>query len=265
MSPIRVLREAASLGLSSIEAGPDGFLPSDPGQARDLLAEYGLRLLGGFVPAILHRPELRQKELRTIARRAQEIAAAGGEVLVLAAATGLQDYEQRVETTQAEWTQLFETLKAAEDISARHGLVATLHPHHGTLIDRHQRMLRFLEGCETALCLDTGHLLLGGSVPAEIVRVAAPRICHVHLKDVDRQLARQVAANGLGYVQAVRYGLYRPLGEGDAQIGKVVDGLRQVGYKGFYVLEQDTALDSEPPEGEGPVTDVRKSLEFLNA
>jgi inosose dehydratase len=30
MSAERVLGEAASLGLSAIEAGPEGFLPSDP-------------------------------------------------------------------------------------------------------------------------------------------------------------------------------------------------------------------------------------------
>jgi len=265
LSPIRVLLEAASLGLSRIEAGPEGFLPSDPGKVRELLAEYGLRLVGGFVAAILHRRELRDRELNTIERRAREIAAAGGEVLVLAAAAGAEGYDQRVEVPQANWTQLFETVKAADEISAHHGLAAALHPHHGTLIDRHERVLRFLDGCETALCLDTGHLLIGGSVPADIVRVAATRIRHVHLKDVDGELARQLGESGLGYVQAVRQGLYRPLGEGDAQIRLVVDGLRQAGYTGWSVLEQDTVLESEPPEGEGPVNDIRRSLEFLNA
>lgn len=263
LSPMRVLREAATLGLSSIEAGPEGFLPSDPGKAHELLAEHGLRLAGGFVAATLHRRELRDRELSTIERRAREIAAIGGELLVLAAATGADGYDHGVEVTETDWTELFETLRAAETICGRHGLVATFHPHYGTLIDRHQRVLRVLDGCEIGLCLDTGHLLIGGSVPSEIVRVAQGRIRHVHLKDVDRKLARQIGRNGLGYVEAVRRGLYRPLGEGDVQIRNVVDGLQQSGYKGWYVLEQDTILDSEPPEGEGPVNDVRSSLEFL--
>ncbi len=44
--------------------------------------------------------------------------------------------------------------------------------------------------------------------------------------------------------------MFRPLGEGDADIGRE-------GYRGWYVLEV------EPEEGEGPVTDIRKSLDFL--
>ena len=29
------------------------------------------------------------------------------------------------------------------------------------------------------------------------------------------------------------------------------------------MLEQDTVVETEPPEGEGPVNDIRKSLRFL--
>jgi L-ribulose-5-phosphate 3-epimerase len=36
-----------------------------------------------------------------------------------------------------------------------------------------------------------------------------------------------------------------------------------IGYRGWYVLEQDTVVETEPDEGEGPVADVRKSLEYL--
>ena len=39
--------------------------------------------------------------------------------------------------------------------------------------------------------------------------------------------------------------------------------LEASGYGGWYVLEQDAVVEAEPPEGEGPVDDVRKSLRFL--
>jgi sugar phosphate isomerase/epimerase len=42
----RVLDEAASLGLSAIEAGPEGFLPSDPADALRVLGEHDLSLVG---------------------------------------------------------------------------------------------------------------------------------------------------------------------------------------------------------------------------
>jgi len=37
-----------------------------------------------------------------------------------------------------------------------------------------------------------------------------------------------------------------------------------VGYERWLVLEQDTAITGpEPPDGDGPVLDVRRSIEYL--
>jgi inosose dehydratase len=46
-------------------------------------------------------------------------------------------------------------------------------------------------------------------------------------------------------------------------VGEVVGRLEASGYRGWYVLEQDTVVEVEPEEGEGPVTDVRRSLAYL--
>ena len=66
----RVLREAAALGLAAMEAGPEGFLPQDPAEVSDLLAGYGLSLVGGFVPAVLHDAGSREAQLALVERRA---------------------------------------------------------------------------------------------------------------------------------------------------------------------------------------------------
>ena len=42
MSVDRVLREAASVGLDAMEAGPEGFLPQDPDEMSRALAKHGL-------------------------------------------------------------------------------------------------------------------------------------------------------------------------------------------------------------------------------
>ncbi len=44
MSSERVLTEMRALGIRATEAGPDGFLPHDPGELAGLLAAYGLPL-----------------------------------------------------------------------------------------------------------------------------------------------------------------------------------------------------------------------------
>src|SRR5439155_2884831 len=52
----RVLDDARALGFTATEAGPPGFLPSDPAAAKALLASRGIRLVGGFVTGVLHVP-----------------------------------------------------------------------------------------------------------------------------------------------------------------------------------------------------------------
>ncbi len=64
----RVLGEAASLGLSAIEAEPEGFLPSDPADALRVLGEHDLSLVGRFVLVVLHRAERRGSELAAVER-----------------------------------------------------------------------------------------------------------------------------------------------------------------------------------------------------
>jgi inosose dehydratase len=261
----RVLREAASLGLAAVEAGPEDLLPRDPTEVSEMLAKYELSLVGGFVPAVLHEPDLRERELSLVERRARFFGAAGADVLVLAAITSTRPFEQTAELDDAAWRALSECLSAVEEICARHGVTPTLHHHFGTVIERDDQLRRFLEGSEVGLCLDTGHLVIGGSDPVEIAELAGDRVTHVHLKDVNVEVAERLAMRELSFKEAAQRGAFRPLGDGDVDVGAVIDRLESAGYGGWYVLEQDSVVETEPPEGEGPVENVRKSLKFLEA
>lgn len=88
----------------------------------------------------------------------------------------------------------------------------------------------------------------------------------MHLKDVDTSVAARLRSGELDLISAVQAGIFQPLGAGDVQVGEVVLTLEHAGYGGWYVLEQDTAIvGAVPPPGEGPVDDVRRSVEFLQA
>jgi hypothetical protein len=58
-----------------------------------------------------------------------------------------------------------------------------------------------LDGSSISLCLDTGHLLIGGTDPAALARQAPARIAHLHLKDVDSTLAAKVRSGRLTYTE----------------------------------------------------------------
>jgi inosose dehydratase len=123
---------------------------------------------------------------------------------------------------------------------------------------------RVLEDSGIALCLDTGHLLIGGTDPAELTRQAPDRIAHTHLKDVDNTTAEKVRSGRLTYTEAVAQGMYRPLGTGDVDVAAILNTLQASGYTGWYTLEQDTIL-TEEPQGEGPVHDVRISADYVRS
>lgn len=259
MAPQRVLEEMAAAGLAATEFGPDGFLPQDPDARAELLAGHGLAAVGGFVPVVLHDPG--RDPLPEVRRALAGFGSA--RTLVLAAATGSDGYDARPELDDREWDALLANLDRIAAHAGAEGITATLHPHIGTMVEGPDEVERVLTGSSVPLCLDTGHLLAGGNDPVALARRAADRIAHVHLKDVDAALAARVRAGDVTYTDAVRTGLYQPLGRGDVDISAITTALDAAGYTGWYVLEQDTVLDSEPALGAGPLADVVASLAHL--
>ncbi len=258
----RVLDDAKRLGFRAIEAGPPGFLPSDPGDAARALDSRGLRCVGGFVTAVLHDRSRRDAELASVERQARSLRALGAEVLVLAAATGQEGYEERTELTADEWTALFEMLPFVEAIAGSAQLETVVHPHVGTVIEQPSDIARVLARSGVALCLDTGHVFVGGGDPAAIARSAGRRVRHVHLKDADAALSDAVRERRVSYAAAVQQGLFRPLGDGAARISDVLTELRSNGYAGWYVLEQDVALKDAKAD---PLPAIERSLTFVSA
>ena len=261
LPPGRVLDEMRALGITATEAGPEGFLPDDPQAAAALVETFGLRLVGGFVPAVLHRPG----GLEAVERAATLFAAARADVVVVSAIGAQDGYDARPELTEAEWDRLLSSLDEARRLCADHDLACALHPHVGTVVERRAEVERILEGSDVGLCLDTGHLLAGGSDPVQLAADAGDRISHVHLKDVDDDLLGRLLDGQIEYSAAVREGLYRPLGEGAVDVAGLVGLLTARGYDGWFVLEQDVMLDALPDDGAGPARDVAASLENLRA
>ena len=262
LAPERVLADAQRLGFRAMEAGPPGFLPGDALAAARALDGHGLRCIGGFVTAVLHDRARRDAELAAVERQAEWLRRAGAEVFVLAAATGREGYEDRLELTDVEWTTLFETLPLVEAIASAKRLDTVVHPHVGTVIEQPQDIERLLARSHVRLCLDTGHVFVGGGDPPAVARAAGRRVRHVHLKDADATLGAAVRERRLSYAAAVQQGLFRPLGDGDARISDVLTELRSVGYDGWYVLEQDVALKDANAD---PLPSIERSLTFVSA
>ena len=262
--PETVLTQMREVGLRATEFGPEEFLPAVPRERAALLSAHGLAAVGQFVPVVLHQAG--HDPLPEVDRAMDALVEADASTVVLAAATGADGYDARPVLDRDGWNVLLHNLDRLDEAAAARGLRATLHPHVGTMVETGEETDRVLDGSGVALCLDTGHLLIGGGDPVGVARRAPTRVGHVHLKDVATEVADQVRSAGLSYTDGVRVGMYQPLGAGDVDVAAIVTALEHSGYAGWYVLEQDTILDADPAVNastRAPLDDIRASIDHL--
>ena len=256
----RVLTEMRDLGLTATEFGPDGFLPDAPEEKAAFLREYDLAAVGGFVPVVLFDAD--HDPLPEVDRFIDGCIASGAGVVVLAAATGQDGYDDRPVLDDVQWKTLTTNLDRIAEHAQSRGVVAVLHPHMGTIVENADDVQKVLDGSGIGLCIDTGHLAAAGADPVAITLANLDRVGHVHLKDVDAASAARVVAGEVTFSDAVRDGMWRVLGTGSVDVAAMVQALESHGYTGWYVLEQDLMLQGEP-DGEGPAADVRRCYDYV--
>ncbi|WP_237225147.1 TIM barrel protein [Rothia nasisuis] len=262
MDPARVLTEMKELGFIATEFGPEGFLPNNPSEKSQVLEKYGMKAIAGFVPVVLHDAE--DDPISTIERELEGFVAAGADIMVLAAATGINGYDSpRPVLNPEQWQTMYTNLKRIEAAAAAVGISIALHPHAGTMVEQEEDLKKILENTSISICFDTGHMFIGGIDPVKFATHYADRVSHVHLKDVRLDLARKVRSGEITYYEGVVSGMYTPLGQGDIDIASIIKSLKLSGYQGWFVLEQDKVVDADPAPGKGPLFDAQLSLEFL--
>ena len=184
---------------------------------------------------------------------------------MLAAATGLRGYDARPALTDARLA----TLLANLDRIAAHAADAACSPPCTRTSAPWSRGRRRSTGCSP------GRSSRSASTPGTCSSAAPTRWnWRVRPRTGSRTSTSRTSTPAwpagcgpatLTYTEAVRQGVYRPLGDGDVDIPAIVAVLTAAGYDGWYVLEQDTILAAEPPPGAGPVEDVCASVAFLEA
>lgn len=261
----QVLSEMASLGFTHTELGSIGFLPTDPAELRAVLGGHGLGLLGGFVPLVLHDPARRSQTRAAIGDAAALIAGGGGRFFVTCPVSDYDRWE-RPGLDDGQWNAIWRFVAEIDETVAAYGLTQAVHPHVGSLIELDSETRRLLDATDASLVLDTAHLCLGGSDPLAIAEQCPERIGLVHLKDVDLSVAGRLTGQEMTFMEAVRRGLFPPLGRGGAPIAEIVALLEQSGRDLWYVLEQDAVITEDNPSGRaGPKLGVAASIDFLQS
>lgn len=249
----QVLDDIERSGVGALELGPVGYLPEDPVVLAEALRSRALTAVGSFVFEDFHDPTQGRRIAAVTIRACRAIAAAGGSVLVIidrpgptrAATAGRPDDAARLRGLA--WRGMLDRFEATASVARDHGLSPVVHPHAGTFVEFEDEIERLLDATSLDLCLDTGHAAYAGMDPAAALRAYAPRIAHVHLKDVSANVLRDVRARRRGFWQAIERGVFCPLGDGAVALPDVIAALAESGYDGFATIEQDRVAGSGSP------------------
>jgi inosose dehydratase len=266
----KVLDEITEAGYAGTELGPYGYFPTEPYQLKSELSARGLELVASFVPIPLAHPDRHDVAYQEAMKVAQLLAQTSARLIVLAdemsqarmAVSGRVD-ESLDGMSDSQWEGAAQILRSIAESCRELGLSAVFHHHAGTFVETPKEVARLCGSIEAdllGLCLDTGHYFFGGGDPVEAVRLYGARIRHLHLKDVQLPILESARRDGIGFLEAVRRGVFCELGAGAVDLNKVIQDLTAAGYSEWAIVEQDVDTRNEDVK---PFESALRSRQYL--
>lgn len=166
--------------------------------------------------------------------------------------------------SEQEWQNIFQGYNKLAELAAEKGMKVSLHHHMGTGIQTPEEVERFMNGTaeDVYLLFDTGHIYYSEgdqkSVDSMIERYI-DRICHIHLKDVRRDVVDRVKEERLSFLDGVKLGTFTVLGDGVINFDNVFKVIAESDYKGWIVVEAE-----QDPAIANPFEYALKSRKFIN-
>jgi inosose dehydratase len=273
--PDLMVGAVAAAGYEGIDLGPYGFL----GKGEELvrrLAEHGLALAGGYVAMRFADPEGLEEDLALLDSTLDifdavastqpgwlpkpTLADAGS--AERAANPGRGKDLPEIGLDDAGWLRLAEGVARAAGRCRERGLEPTFHHHACTFVEAPHEIERFLELTDVGLCLDSGHLLLGGGDPIRAVADWGERINHLQIKDARVATLQQIVEERAGMRAVWERGAFCELGTGDLDVEGFFTAVQNLGYAGWLIVEEDRILTADKTFEQAAEAQIR-NREFL--
>jgi inosose dehydratase len=249
---LSVLDQVAAAGYAGIDLGPVGYLGGGA-QLGELLAERGLGLAGAYLELPYADRDALEQVLPDLDAMLDTFDAVRPYLTGPAPRPTLADNGSKARRERPgraaedrsaglgadEWRQFGEGLATVVARCRDREYEPTFHPETGTYVEAPWEIERVLDVSDIGLCLETGHMMLGGGDPAAMLRAWAKRINHVHLKDAMLTVMKGIIDDGAAATEIWSREAFCALGNGDLNVQEILAGLRTAGYEGWLVVEQD--------------------------
>lgn len=273
----RVLDQVAEAGYAGIDLGPVGYLGTGK-RLGELLAERGLGLAGAYLELPYADPGALDEALPALDELLSTFDAVqahlpGPPPRPTLADAGSPQRRSRPFRSAADrslgldgdgWRRFAEGLARVVGRCRDRGYEPTFHPESGTYVEAPWEIERVLDHSDIGLCLETGHMMLGGGDPVALLADWGDRVNHVHLKDASLAVRDAIVADGAQAAEIWSREAFPALGSGDLDVDAVLDGLRGMSFSGWLVVEQDI-LPRSPERFARAAAEQRLNRAFLAA
>jgi inosose dehydratase len=246
-----VLDAVASAGYRGIDLGPPGYLGSGAALGRDL-ADRGLLLTGAYLEVDVASEAGKRRGMAELVAMLDLFDSLDPPEPVLqprptvAIVAGEVSTDLVPEADAAIWQAAISVLKELTSVARDRGYEACLHNEVGTLAAGPAQLEAAAEQAGVSLCVDTGHLLVAGGDPVDLLRRLQAIVGHVHVKDVSPEGLELMAAPGAVATDVWEKSAFCRLGAGVGRIADIAAFLLESDYSGWVVVEQDVL-----PRGSG--------------
>src|SRR5215469_1018725 len=236
------LAQAREIGFEGMELGHK--FPREPHALAEVLGRFGRACVSGWYSAELLVWGVRE-ELTRLRPHLELLRAQRSPVLVFAEVSGAvhgdleRPLSERPVLTARDWGELGARLTEIAAATAAEGVRLAYHHHMGTVVQSEADIDALMDatGADVGLLLDTGHAAFAGADPVALARRYAPRIVHVHAKDVRAAVCERARSENWSFLRAVVEGVFTVPGDGSLDFGRVFHELRP--YSGWVILEAE--------------------------
>ncbi|MDI9261210.1 sugar phosphate isomerase/epimerase family protein [Alicyclobacillus sendaiensis] len=271
---IDFLDKASELHICNVELGPMGYFPiEDTETVLEEICTRGIRVIAGTVfDRLISRS--RVEELKTSITKLCEFLVRANHATARPPYLVIIDwgYEARSKLAgnsrlaprldKETRKRLIENISYIANIARNLGVDPLIHPHVGGHIefyDEIEEVMDHLCGCDTKLCLDTGHAFYAGINPINMIEVYSDLIEYVHVKDFDLEIYMSCVRDKRDFFDACADGLTCAIGDGCLDYGGIVEALRDINYAGYLTIE----IEKSPVNWRHASTQLTRSTEYL--